>query len=249
MAEPTTVAAQLTRWRDRIPAHVFDPQALCDRHPDNLRTGCPACRTEAQERILAERLAELTEMAADRCDARFPRRFQTATQLRPDAESWAAQFLTDPENAPSLLLLGPTGTGKTYQAYATLRRAVSTPRPHPGVGYRLLEWHAATHADILADLRPSQRNDSDGILRRLRGLPLLLVDDLGVAKNSEWVEDVTYRLINGRYEDMRPTIFTSNLATEQLRDVLGDRIASRLAETCTRIVLTGTDRRRASKES
>jgi DNA replication protein DnaC len=58
------------------------------------------------------------------------------------------------------------------------------------------------------------------------------------------VEEITYRLINGRYEAMRPSIFVSNLPTEDFKSAVGDRIASRLAETCVRVALTGPDRRR-----
>ena len=82
------------------------------------------------------------------------------------------------------------------------------------------------------------------MLERYIGLELLFIDDLGAAKATEFVEEATYRLINTRYNDMRPSIFTSNLALSELKDAIGDRIASRLAETCTRIVLDGPDRRR-----
>lgn len=203
--------------------------------------------TAPENRMLAERYHDLTNLANERCDKAFPRRYTDARTDRPDVIAWVDAYSADPANSPSLLLLGPTGTGKTWQAYAALRRAVTEPRPARGVGYRIQSWKASTHADLLAQLRPSGKNDSEQILDELRRCPLLFIDDLGIAKNSEWVEDVTYRLINGRYEQMMPTIFTSNLAVAQLVEALGDRIASRLAETCTRVLLTGSDRRRAVK--
>ncbi len=90
-------------------------------------------------------------------------------------------------------------------------------------------------------------------LRRLARIPLLLLDDLGSAKASEWVEEITYRLINERYNGLRPTIFTSNLPATapkgqgpDLTSVLGDRIVSRLAEMTTIIPIVGADRRRAA---
>ncbi len=73
---------------------------------------------------------------------------------------------------------------------------------------------------------------------------LLLVDDLGAAKTSEWTEELTYRLVNHRYEHLLPTVFTTNLTIRDLRDALGDRIASRLAQMTERVTLTGADRRR-----
>lgn len=73
---------------------------------------------------------------------------------------------------------------------------------------------------------------------------MLLLDDLGAAKTSEWTAELTYRLINHRYEHLRPTLITTNLPTADLRTTLGDRIASRLAEMTQRVILTGPDRRR-----
>ncbi|MFW3474385.1 hypothetical protein [Streptomyces microflavus] len=61
-------------------------------------------------------------------------------------------------------------------------------------------------------LRPkgSERGTEEE-LRRLVKVPLLVLDDLGSAKASEWTEEVTYRLINERYNACRPTLYTSNL--------------------------------------
>lgn len=196
--------------------------------------------------MLEERRIEVTRDAHDRCDRLFPPRYRSAATDIPAVIEWVQAYHATSDDAPSLLLLGPTGTGKTYQAYAALRLAVCKPRPVRGVGYRADAWKAATHADLLASMRPAGRDhNAEQVLKDLRDLPLLLIDDLGVAKNSEWVEDITYRLINSRYEHMKPSIFTSNLAIDQLKDALGDRITSRLAETCVRVALTGADRRRA----
>ncbi|MBK3590177.1 ATP-binding protein, partial [Streptomyces sp. MBT57] len=64
------------------------------------------------------------------------------------------------------------------------------------------------------------------------------------AKASEWVEEITYRLINRRYNLMLPTLITTNLAIKDLRSYLGDRVASRLAEMTTRVEFEPLDRRR-----
>jgi DNA replication protein DnaC len=66
-------------------------------------------------------------------------------------------------------------------------------------------------------------------------------------KASEWTEEVTYRVINHRYEHQLPTIVTSNLGGGDLRTGLGERIASRLAEMAKRVALKGTDRRRVTR--
>ncbi|MBV7671407.1 ATP-binding protein [Streptomyces halstedii] len=136
----------------------------------------------------------------------------------------------------SLLLLGPTGVGKTHQAYGALRRLAVT-----GVS---ATWLTTSSADLYAALRPRAGVDSETEFRRYAHARLLLVDDLGAAKATEWTEEINFRLVNHRYENQLPTLLTSNVLPKQLADRLGDRVASRLIEMCDRAVITGTDRRR-----
>ncbi|WP_405848451.1 ATP-binding protein [Streptomyces sp. NBC_01518] len=137
---------------------------------------------------------------------------------------------------PSLLMAGVVGAGKTHQAYGAVRRLVQS-----GVGVR---WRATTAADLYADLRPRPGADSERELAAVSRCPLLIIDDLGAAKASEWVEEVTYRLINRRYNHMLPTLITTNLAIKDLRAHLGDRVTSRLAQMTTRVEFEPVDRRR-----
>lgn len=182
--------------------------------------------------------AELVDQFEKLARERIPRRYRNATADHPGVLAWVDRFVADPVNAPSLLLLGPTGTGKTHQAYGALR-AVAT-RTYAAI------WIACTTADMLADLRPHPGEDSEATMRRYRRVPLLLLDDLGAVKHSEWVEETLYRVLDGRYAECQPCILTSNLPVSTFRDAIGDRIASRLAETCTRVVLDGVDRRRTA---
>ncbi|MEU6029708.1 ATP-binding protein [Streptomyces tauricus] len=186
--------------------------------------------------------------ALELADRRIPARYRGALADHPQITAWAAQIARagrpGPAGAPgiseggSLLIVGPTGTGKTHQAYGAIRTLL-----HRGVRLR---WEATTSADLHARLRPSSRtgHDSERELQALARCPLLLLDDLGAAKASEWTEELTYRLINHRYEHLLPTLITTNLPTAELRTTLGDRVASRLAEMTERVILTGPDRRR-----
>lgn len=252
MPEPTALATELANWppaaeraRRHVTGHLGDD---CEQHPGEPWLDCAKCKTAEQE----GRIADASKEANDRCDRKFPRRYLEARTDHPQVLAWIEHVRTAPRgDASSLLLLGPTGTGKSYQAYAALRSVVTTPYQLAGrdgqpVGmYRTTDWRALTFADLCATLRPRGRDhDPEAVLEEYRKVSMLFVDDLGAAKASEWVEEATYRLINGRYEDMRPAIFTTNLSLPELRDAIGDRIASRLAETCTRVVLDGPDRRR-----
>lgn len=182
-----------------------------------------------------EQVAEHRERAMDYFTAKVPRRY---AGVRPDgrAREWAEQVASEPLTVKSLLLLGATGTGKTHFAYSVLRAVAET-----GTQMR---WQAYTAADLYAYLRPRDGEDSHDAFTRVADTTLLFVDDLGAAKFTEWTEEITYRLVNYRYEQCLPGIFCSNLPPAQLRDVLGDRVASRLTEMCDRIVIKGEDRRR-----
>jgi DNA replication protein DnaC len=212
---------------------INDP-AQCDHYEAFAR--CAMCAREAKGAGGAK-LQAWFDARGDWNARRFPRRYQGARADHPSVLAWAAAFADQRDETRSLLIAGPVGSGKTHQAYGALRSAASCGRN--------LAWQAVPFADFCAELRPSS-GDPEGALRRYRDAELLLVDDLGAAKNSEWVEETTYRLINARYEAMRATIFTTNLALPQLAGGLGDRIASRLVEICDVVPLVGADRRRAA---
>lgn len=227
---------------DHLPASIRERlEGDCAEHPGNLAVGCRRCtendRADEAQTVGAEALA--------RCVDKLPVRYREASTANPQICSWARQFHADPRHAPSLLLLGPTGTGKTFQAFAALKAAVGVAWPTRAGSFRSPRWQALTYADLCASMRPRGRDyDTEQVLKGYLDTDLLFIDDLGAGKVSEAVEEVTYRLINGRYNDMRPSIFTSNLSLPDLKVAIGDRVASRLNETCTRVVLDGPDRRR-----
>jgi DNA replication protein DnaC len=136
----------------------------------------------------------------------------------------------------SLLIIGPTGVGKSFESYGVIRAlAVSGAR---------VNWVFTSAADCYAKLRPRPSVDSEHEFERYANAGFLVLDDLGAAKSSEWVEEINYRLINFRYEREKPTLVTSNVQPKDLKASIGDRVASRLVEMADRVVLSGPDRRR-----
>jgi DNA replication protein DnaC len=191
-----------------------------------------------------------TEWALARWEQATPPRYRRSEATHPDVAAWAQQAAEwDPRQLPttrSLLITGPTGTGKTYQAFGALRLIAE----NHGDGFECI---AITSADLYGSLRPTGgMGDTEARMRKLCEVRFLLVDDLGTAKTSEFTEEVTYRLINYRYNHCLPTIFTSNLPPQfdngpDLVKNLGERSASRLAEMVTTVVINGTDRRRGQR--
>ncbi|MCX4398817.1 ATP-binding protein [Streptomyces sp. NBC_00257] len=225
-----------------------------NREPQTLGEGT----LDRMARILAARNIDQASVAAlpdepqpfsrlDALSAGMPPRYQAAVADHPQVLAWAREVVEaavapsrgarrQVTTGPSLLMAGVVGAGKTHQAYGAVRQLVQS-----GVGVR---WHATTAADLYADLRPRPGTDSERELAAISRCPLLIIDDLGAAKSSEWVEEVTYRLINRRYNHMLPTLITTNLAIKDLRAYLGDRVTSRLAQMTTRVEFEPVDRRR-----
>ncbi|SCD72261.1 ATP-binding protein [Streptomyces sp. PpalLS-921] len=196
---------------------------------------------------LTDELEPVSQLEA--LSAGTPPRYRAAVADHPTVLNWVREVADaavapgrgarrQVATGPSLLMAGVVGAGKTYQAYGAVRALVQS-----GVGVR---WRATTAADLYADLRPRPGVDSERELAAVSRCPLLILDDLGAAKASEWVEEVTYRLINRRYNYELPTLITTNLAIRDLRAYLGDRVASRLAQMTTRVEFEPVDLRRRS---
>lgn len=227
------------------------PDLNANRLPEILATH-GITLIELREAALADPYgpeAEIIDAIAD-TETRMPHHYRTAVTDQAEILSWADQLINDARanqqrahtlrpfvgHGPSLLLLGPTGVGKTHQAYGTLRHIAAA-------GVRSA-WRATPAADLYALLRPRHNVDSETEFRKFADARLLLIDDLGAAKTSEWIEEINYRLVNHRYEHELPTLITSNLTPKELALALGERVFSRLSEMCQRIVLKGDDRRR-----
>lgn len=231
MSPPANIKlpAELRAWRDDFLAEfALSLDELCNADYEPIEQSCAQAAYKAAERI--------------------PSHYQRSLATDPGIRAWMADLLRQAikdrrvvaalTTGPSLLLLGPTGTGKTYQGYGAVFGITSC-------GIRG-KWQAISAADLYARLRPRHGVDSEAEFEKYATTGLLMLDDLGVAKTSEWVEEVNYRLINHRYERDLPTLITSNVPPRDLAAVLGERVASRLAEMTERVTLKGSDRRRAA---
>jgi len=141
------------------------------------------------------------------------------------------------EARKGIYIHGGVGTGKTHIVYAMAKRANEK-------GFGLVIKNVP---ELLREFRldfSRNNNEKEFVEERIMNYQgLLILDDIGSEKMSDWVEETFYLIINKRYNDMLPTIFTSNLKLSELAERIGDRLASRIAGSCEVIELKGEDKR------
>jgi DNA replication protein DnaC len=137
-----------------------------------------------------------------------------------------------------LWLMGNVGTGKTTLAMLVSRAALAAGRSVAIYSLpRLL-------AEIRTTFDEASERSYVELLDRLAAVDLLHVDDVGAERTSPWVLEQLYALINARYEYERSMVITTNITDPtELREQIGDRTVSRLAEMCEQIPLDGNDKR------
>lgn len=170
----------------------------------------------------------------------IPKRFQGCTWETFEGELPAAALALkwwqgEGEDEPICCITGPAGTGKTHMAVATVLRWIAA----RGYGARFLvvpEW--------LQDIKAGFGNGvASTLMFRAREAKLLVLDDLGSELATDWAQDTVYSVINHRYNELLPTIVTTNLMLAEISQNYHDRLASRLASGLVVNTKTLSDRR------
>lgn len=151
------------------------------------------------------------------------------------------------EDHRSLFLTGGNGVGKTFKAAGVVRYWIGKlsytmiTNLHNTGNYPIF----ITVPELLMKIRNcfSLSQYEEAIVAKYSTCPILVLDDIGVEKTTDWALQTLYIILNNRYSNYMQTIITSNLTLEEVKEKLGERIASRIAGMCKIIQLKGKDRR------
>lgn len=166
-------------------------------------------------------------------------------------EKWAEQY---PLDRTGLLLIGPSGVGKTHLSVSAVKQLIKK-----GVHCLFCDYRELLK-QIQNCYNPSVQATELEILRPVFETEVVLIDDIGAVKPSEWVWDTVSIILNTRYNNALTTIITSNfldgpprkagMSTAQavstddtLGDRVGERMRSRLFEMCRLVQVDGKDYR------
>ncbi len=186
-------------------------------------------------------------------NARVPRRyahceltnFETHTDSQRTAHRMATSLVEKfPVVDKGLLFHGDAGVGKTHLAVALMKETIRRK------GARAVFYETRELLKLLRDTYNSSVDATElEVLKPVLEAELLVLDDLGAEKKSEWVDETLGLVVNTRYSERRVTVFTTNLVDSENTEPssfafqLGLRTRSRLLEMCDWVRIEGVDTR------
>jgi DNA replication protein DnaC len=244
---------------------------LCDNtgwktiHDANQNSRVTRCDCMLQAR--SERLLDRARIPAryEHCDlSNFDTHVEAGDKSLSRALVAAQRFVDDyPVESTGLLLIGPVGVGKTHVAVGIIKELIRS----KGIGCLFYDYR-----ELLKEIRnsynPSVNTTEMEVLRPVLQTEVLVVDELGAERPTDWVWDTVSHLLNTRYNERRTTIITSNYRDlppggteaeparsqrahreETLGDRITERMRSRLHEMCRKVELNGRDFRQTFRSA
>lgn len=145
------------------------------------------------------------------------------------------------KDGQGLILIGGYGAGKTHLAVAILHALLQ----------KNVNGLFATVPELLEEIKKNFNKDKGNVesdlLDSIKKAEFLILDDLGAEKPSDWVREQLFIIINARYEEMLPTVITTNyrlFGESQLEERIGARTFSRIIEMCNGVLLNDEDHRK-----
>lgn len=206
---------------------------------------CGKCRAPKQARVVING-HEFMPMAKCRCP-------EPPTFVRPEGVPQEWNFEQDDQTAKAsraarkycelfptengLLFYGAVGTGKSFLSGCICNALAAK-------GFSTIMDTARGFAD--------KAFNDHGFIDRLCRYDLLVLDDLNAERQTDYMAETVYQIVNARWQARRPMLVTTNLTSEQMKNpanVTDARIFSRILARCVPVLVTGVDRRREQGKS
>jgi len=240
----------------RVRFQMKQETRVCDEHGEyvayeyrNHWTICSKCqeiaslkerkeRKEAEEREYQERVwrnrlgrAAIPERFADRTLESYVATCEHSKAALAIAKDYADRFEEVSEKGSCLIFCGDVGTGKTHLAIGIANSILKQ-------GYQPV---FVSVIKAIRKIKETYARDSelteDDAIRSFVEPDLLILDEVGVQFGSETEKLYLFEIINGRYEQMKPTLLISNLGTKELEGFIGTRVMDRLRESGGKAVI------------
>lgn len=166
----------------------------------------------------------------------FDKDDRTNAKITEIAHKYVENFETMRRSGKGLLLYGTVGTGKTFAAACIANALIDK-------GFPCLVTNFSRLINTISGMYDGKQTYIDS----LNNYDLLVIDDLASERDTEYMNEIIFNIIDSRYRAGLPLIITTNLTAEELKqpaDIRKQRVYSRLFEMCIPVEIKGVDRRR-----
>ena len=205
------------------------------------------CETEKRDAEIAElerqkglqRIKELRKTGFSDTDMQnwtFDNDDQTNPKVSSIAHKYVENFSKLKVKGKGLLFYGTVGAGKTFISACIANALIDQ-------GYPCLVTNFARLTNIIGGMYDGKQEYIDSLNR----FTLLVIDDLAAERDTEYMNEIVFNIIDSRYRSGLPLIITTNLTAQELNNpaqISKQRIYSRLFEMCLPVEIRGTDRRK-----